>query len=378
MAPLDPQKTTYSDTTPQRRAITDLVSIISPRDTPLIARFGLSASPPAGWKIVNWPSTAVECLEDELHPTSDALDGSITSTATTITVDDQSVFHEGDVLLIGTEYVWVSARSASGQVLTVVRSFGGTTNATHADNATVTIVGNARLEGADTNDSSFMDIGSQKNWTQIFHEGVKVSRTAQKISQYGIAGEFEYQQMKKTQDLLKKMEIALVRGKLASGSGTTARAMGGLDYWINSAGGNTVSAGGAVTQADFEDALELAYADGGMPRVAVVSPANMQVIKNFYDASSFLRVDRTETTVGMTIQTIVTPFGEVELLMSRYVPDTIIPIIDPDHYALLAYDMPFFEELAQSGDYLRGQVVAEVSCLVRHPLKAHAEIIAIS
>ena len=40
MAQILPTLTTYSDTTLQKRTITDVVSIISPRDTPLIANLG--------------------------------------------------------------------------------------------------------------------------------------------------------------------------------------------------------------------------------------------------------------------------------------------------------------------------------------------------
>jgi hypothetical protein len=378
MAVLTAPKTTYSDTLPIRRTVADLISIIDPHDTPIIAYFGIKSAPPSDFKIVNWPNTTIELLHDTLQPLTDALDGSITSTATTITVDDADVFHVGDVVLLDSEYLYLTARSASGEVWTVVRSFGGTTNASHADNAVTTVISNARIEGAESDDSSMTSIGSTKNYTQIIHEGVKVTRTQEKISQYGIAGEYERQVMKKTQEALRKLERAVIRGKLSSGSSTVARMMGGIDYWINSSGGNTVSAGGAVTQATFEDALEAAYLDGGKPRVAFVSPANMQVIKNIYDRSNFLRVERTETTIGMTVNEVVTPFGKVDLVLNRWMPDSYVPIIDPDHFAILAFEEFSEEELAKTGDYVRGQIVGEFTCLVRHPQHAHAEIISIS
>jgi hypothetical protein len=39
MASLDQPKTTYSDTTPQIRVITDLISLIDPMDTPFLSVF---------------------------------------------------------------------------------------------------------------------------------------------------------------------------------------------------------------------------------------------------------------------------------------------------------------------------------------------------
>jgi len=381
MAALLGTKTSYSDTTPQKRTVSDYISLISPQDVPLIAYFGIQSSPPAGFSISNWPNTTVELLYDSLLAVSDPLSASITSTATTITMTDAGIFHEGDVGMVGTEIIWFSARSASGEIWTVVRSVAGTTNASHASAAVVTVIGNARLEGATNAVSSYNDITSGTNYTQIFHESVQVTRTAQKMSQYGIDGEYEYQMMKHQKEALRKLENTLVQGRLAAGSATVARMMGGLEYWINSSGGNTVSAGGAVVQADFEDALEAIYADGGMGTdnlVALVNPANMQVIKNFYDSSLFLRVARDEKTVGMTVTQVLTPFGTVDLLMSRWATTAVIPIINPEHFAILAYDDFFTEDLAQTGDSRVGELIGEFTCLVREPLKAHGAIVAIS
>ncbi len=377
-APLDPPITSYQDTTPQKRAVTDLISMISPVDTPLIARFGILPAAGPSFNVVNWPGTTVEWLEDKLNAVDDALNASITSTTTTITVDDQSVFHIGDVILIQSEYLYVSGHSATGQVLTVVRSFGGTTNATHADDLVVTVIGNARIEGAESDEDAVIDITTTSNFTQTLQAGLKVTRSQQKLTEYGRENTMEYQRMKKTKELLIKLERALWYGKPGAGSATVPRTLGGLDHFINSAGGNTTSAGGAVTQKDFEDTLLKAYTDGGSPSIALVSPTNMQVIKNFYDASGFLQIDRTETSVGMKIQTVVTPFGDVELLMSRNQPSTDIPLIDPDHFAILSFDPFFTRQIAITGDYEREELVGEFTCIVRHGLTAHGQIIAIS
>lgn len=376
--PIDAPVTSYSDTTPQKRAVTDLISMISPVDTPLIARFGIQSAAPSSFNLVNWPGTTVEWLEDNLNAVADLLDASITSTATTITVDDQSVFHIGDVLAIDSEHVNVTAHSATGQVLTVVRSFHGTTNASHVDDSVVTMIGNARLEGADADDDATIDITTTSNFTQIIQTGLKITRSQQKLTEYGRENTMEYQRMKKTKESLIKLERTLWYGVAGAGSDTVPRTLGGLNHFINSAGGNTVSAGGAVTQADFENALEAAYVDGGNPSIALVDPSNMQVIKNFYDASGFLQIDRTETSVGMKIQTVVTPFGDVELLMSRNMPSTDIPLIDADQFAILAFDPFFSRPLAISGDYEREELIGEFTTIVRHGLTAHAQIIAIS
>jgi hypothetical protein len=141
---------------------------------------------------------------------------------------------------------------------------------------------------------------------------------------------------------------------------------------------NTVSAGGAVVQADFEDALEAAFNDGGSgPWLAYMNSANLQVVKNFYDSSSFLRVDPTQTVVGMNVERILTPFGHVDLVLDRDAPSDKIYIVDPRHAGYLTY-FPFsWHELGLDGDYHKAEVVGEFTLAVRQD-KAHAAITAIS
>jgi hypothetical protein len=326
------------------------------------------------FRFVNWPSTKCEWLEDTLADLTDALNGAVLAADATITVDDASIFQEGHIILVESEQMWVSAVNTSTNVLTVTRGYSGAA-ADHADNTVVEIIGMARLEGDESDDVAFTDRVTGYNYTQIFHKEIKVSRTQNQITQYGIAEEFDYQAAKAVPELGRLIEKQLYRGARKAGSATTPRAFGGFGTFITD---NTVSAGGAVTQADFEDAVEAAYGDGGTgPWNAFCSPANMQVIKNFYDSANFLRVDRGETTVGMIIETVVTPFGPVNLVMDRWAPGDSIYIVDGNHAGMLTY-YPFTQEpLAKDGDYEKGQVVGEFTLCVRQD-KAHAAITGIS
>ena len=377
MASLDQPKTSYSDTTPQKRAISDVISMIDPRDTPFLAWGGLNNE--SKFRLVNWPGTSYEGLEDTMEAIDGlSLNGSITSTQTTVTVDDGTDFKVGDVLLVDSEYLVVSNVNTGTNVLTVyARNYGGT-QATHADNAVIAIIGMARLEGAESDTGPVTDVTSRTFYTQIFQDEVKVTRTQNQLQQYGIGKEFDYQAAKKVPHLMRLLERSCIRGVSSAGSATTPRSFAGFHTHINVSGANTISAGGAVVQADFEDALEAAYNDGGMPTVAFVSPANMQVIKNFYDSASFLNVKREDTVVGMVINRVHTPFGDVDLVIDRWMPDSFIDILDERHVGVVTL-FPFTQEpLAKTGDYERGQVVGEFGLVVRHPTQAHAAIIAIS
>lgn len=369
MAPLDSPLTSYSDTTPHKRAIEDAISLIDPADTVAIDAIGGLDGAMGKFRLVNWPHTKVEWLEDTLAPLTDTLSASITSTTTTISVADASVFQPGDIILLDSEQMWVSAVTLASELLTVTRAYSGS-SATH-QTGTITIVGQARLEGDDSDAVAFTDRTAPYNYTQIFQKEVKVSRTQSQLSQYGIDNEYDYQVEKIVPELGRRIERQLFYGARKAGSATTPRAFGGFSTFITD---NLVDFGAAITQSAFENAVKAAYNDGGGPRwVAFLSPDNLQTVKNIYDSSVYLRVDRSETAIGMTIETVRTPFGDVSLMLDRWATDTEVWIVDPNHAGMLTY-YPFSEEmLAKDGDYVKGEVVGEFTFLLRQD-KAHAAL----
>jgi hypothetical protein len=366
--------TSYSDTTPQKRVITDVISLIDPSDTPLVMALGGLDGASSKFRFVNGNGTKIEWLEDSLFALADTISHSLASNTTTISVSDGSKFQEGDIVSLGSaDYAWVSTADNSGDVLTVTRAYGGTA-ASMASGQTITIIGQARLEGDDSDDRAFTDREAPYNYTQIFHHEVKVSRTQNQISQYGIDEELEYQASKAVPSLMRLIEKNLFYGQRKAGSATTPRGFGGLGTFITD---NTAS-GASLAQSAFEDAAEAAYGDGGMgPWIAPLAPANMQKVKNFYDASAYLRVERDESTAGMVINRIATPFGMIDLLLDRWAPSGTIYLVDPKNAGLITY-YPFSRHpLAVTGDYEREEVVGEFSLAVRQD-KSHAKLTSVS
>jgi hypothetical protein len=150
--------------------------------------------------------------------------------------------------------------------------------------------------------------------------------------------------------------------------------MGGYQAFVT----DNKTSGATLSQTKFEDAVKLAYADGGNgPWLAFCSPTNLKIIKNFYDSSNFLRVDRTETTVGMVIERVLTPYGSVDLVLDRWAKDSEIPLIDPKHAGFITL-YPFTQEpLAKDGDFEKSEVVGEFTLALRQD-KAHALLTAVT
>ncbi len=220
--------TTYSDTTPQKRVITDVISLIDPSDAPMIEALGGLDGASGKFKFVNTPGKVVEWLEDTLIGLTGNLSVSTTATVVGLTLSDANNFQEGDILLIDSEYMWVSAQSASASTVTGTRGFNGSTTVSHAASVAVTKVGQARLEGADSDDIGFTDRTTGSNYTSILQQEVKVARTQREIAQYGITDEMAYQGNKVVPSLMRLIERMFFHSTAASaGSATTPRVTDG-------------------------------------------------------------------------------------------------------------------------------------------------------
>ena len=376
-------QSTYDDNSGviQKRVITDYITLIDPADAPFVEAMGGLDGGAKKFRFVNFPHTKVEWIEDTREPLAVGLFTAMNTVVTTavLLAASANMVQVGQILLFadGAEQMWVSAVASDGVTLTVSRGYGGTTATAQVvnNNTAIEILGIARLEGAESHGLGYTVRSTNYNHTQIMQREVKVSRSQNQISQYGIREEFDYQSNKAIPHLMRLIEKGVYKGTRSAGSSAAPRSFGGLGTFVTNNAINSGSA--AVTQAKFENALKAAYLDGGKPSKAFVSPTNMQVIKNFYDSANFLRVDTKEKTVGMTIEKIITPYGTVDLIMDRWAPDSTIYILDPEHVGFITY-YPFTSEpLAKTGDYQRGEVVGEFTLCVRMD-KAHAVITTIA
>lgn len=376
MAAYDQPVTTYSDTTPHVRVISDVIHLIDPVDTPFLDAIGGVAGGNSKFK-VNLKGYKVELLEDEYAPTSDvaAQGTTITTNTTVLTVTDASIFQDGHVIMIDAEYMVVSAVDVTNNTLTVEsRSYGGT-NATHVTTSTIYIVGMARLEGDDADYGPVVDITAPYNYTSIYQHGLKVTGTQQVISQYGIPDEFGYQANKALPEKLRLLDLALFHGVRAAGSASTRRSFGGLGTFITN---NSVNAGGAIAKSHIDTLMEYIMLDGGNPDLLVVHPSIGRDIKDLIDTSSFVRLGNENTQLGMSpITRISTQYGDLRMIMDRFCPSAKAYVLDSKKvgvYQLRPFQM---HDLAVTGDSKKGELLGEFSFLVAND-KAHGWIYGIT
>ena len=357
------QNITYSATIPQKRVVTDRIIMTEPMETVAVNALGLNnenkfafANGPGG------PNQPYEWLEDA-HNLQDLVNtANLTSlsTVTSIIVDNGDRFHIGDVVLIDAEYMLVT--SISTNTLTVTRDYGGT-QATHSDNAVVTIVGQARIEGTNTSDSPFTEPTSATNAVAILHKEIDISRSAANLQRYGIGNLVEWEIDKAMKELPVVLNRMAYHGQRKAGNSTTGSSFGGLETFITT-NINNLSSTPALTQRNIEDEMQDCWDAGGNPTLLLCNSWAKRKIADFYAGS--VRTERSETMGGIIIDRVVSPVGvELFVAMDRDCPDDSLYILDTNFVGYVTIDPFFWDPLGKVGDTAAfGQVVGEYSMVV--------------
>ncbi|MBY0111468.1 MAG: DUF5309 domain-containing protein [Phycisphaerales bacterium] len=109
---------------------------------------------------------------DTLLPNTDTLNQTTftpdASNATSLTVTAGSRFQIGDQVRPDASSEIMLVTGVAGNVLTVVRGYGGTTRVALTNGRRLFILGNAALEGADAVNARFTNRVRKANYTQIF------------------------------------------------------------------------------------------------------------------------------------------------------------------------------------------------------------------
>ncbi len=372
-------RTTYTDTAPQKRSLADMIGNIDWTEAPLLRLLGVNNE--SRFRLINWPRTKVEWLEDTMSPRSttaaEALDDS--ETGVDVATGTGAYFKEGDVLLIDSELLYVS--SVSTDTLTVIRGFGGSTAAAHNTGKAITLATIARLEGADYDTGHTTSLTNPYNYTQILSEAVTVTGSEQVDEKYGINDTLAYNiakligggdgigQKGKAGKLPILLQQTFYYGKRAAGSASTARAMSGFNSYVTTNVTNAASA--ALTRKMIEDAMQACFLAGGSPETIVCNAWARRKISSFYE--DFIRTERSEERGGSSITTIVTDFGELEVLFDRWCPTDHLYIIEKEKMGWITYRPFNIYDRASGGDYVIKDVLGEYSFVLMNET-AHARI----
>lgn len=357
MATFSGQQTTYNNTDVQPRVVMDRILMQDPYDIPMFTALGMVTD---GFS-VDPRGTKVEWLEQAYAAVADVSDAGLTSgtTTTTFTPDTIALYQPGHVIQIDSEKMWVSAVAAH---LTVVRGYGGTTQATHVNDSVIKIVGMARLEGDDADDSPSLNLTSAYNYTQIFEHQVKVSGSAEARAYYGNYDPWDSEIDGAMESLMLLLEKMPFYGERLVGSSSTPRGAGGLGEFLST--NTSALSSAALTRKDIEDMLEDIYGYGGNPDLIVTNSWGKRKLGSLYE-DHFERIadNRFE---GFRTDWLENPIQgkPLEVVVSRDCPAGYMYFLTRDQLGFIPYRDFSFYELAKTGDSRKGEVVGEWSFMV--------------
>ena len=360
--------TSYDNTLPQKRMVTDRIIMADPYDITTMLALGLDNA--SKFQFVNAPHRSYEWLEDAYPAVSDAAAATnITNstTTTTIAVTTGNLFHVGDVVQIDSEYVWVS--SISTNTLTVVRGFGGSTQATHESTSTVYIRYNARLEGAASSAAPWTEVTSGTNYSTIFHKEVKVSRDDKLFPNYGISGLKEYRIDQNMDILMEQLNRLPYYGQRAVGTSSAARSSGGFATFITT--NATALSSAALTRKNIDDEFQQIWAAGGKTDLILCDAWGQRKINDFYEG--FVETTRAESIGGVMIKQLMHPVtgALTKVVVDRHCPTGSMYLLDTRYVGYITIDPFFYEELAKTGDFETGETIGEYGFVCAYN-KAHS------
>ncbi|MBY0308429.1 MAG: DUF5309 domain-containing protein [Phycisphaerales bacterium] len=362
--------------------VADLVSIVSPFETPLLDHLGDGARSAA--------STIHEWIEDDLLTNADSVNQSSFSPnaqdATAITVANGSRFRVGDqVRPWGSKEVML-ATAVAGNAVTFTRRYGNSPASNLTNGQKLVILANAALEGDDAPDARFTTRSRKRNYTQIFSATVQVSGTVESVRAHAVGEEIEYQKTQRIRELLRDLENCVINGFAPAanqaGTSTVRRTMNGLlasiatNQFLPNTGPIPVGDGGG---ADFNEAI----LNAAMRTVWESTSARIDTIvvgstlKRRMNA--WLTPWRTTTPQAETYRNLVTryesDFGRCSIIVSRNVaPDTVL-LLDSSRVGVLplAGRSFHYKPMGAAGDRTTGMLIGEYTLELRNE-QAHAVI----
>lgn len=356
--------------------VSDIVSIVSPFETPLLAHLGDAKRPAM--------STIHEWLEDELLPNTDTLNQTTftpnATDATSLTVANGSRFQAGDQVRPGFTGEVMFVSGVSGNTLTVVRGYGGTTKAALSNGMTLYILGNAALEGDDAPNARFTNRVRKRNFTQIFTATVQVSGSMRAARQHGVADEVDFQKQERLRELLRDLENCVINGVAPAatqqGSSSVRRTMNGITRQLTSnvftpgAGGIPPGGGGGSNELN-EDVLNAALRliwekSSSKIDTIVVNGSQKRKINQFVGQNRSYVPD--DTRFRELVSVYESDFGVARVILSRWVsPDSVL-LLDSSRIEVPALEGRSFhyKPLAATGDRESGQVIGEYTLALRN------------
>lgn len=250
---------------------------------------------------------------------------------------------------------------------------------------------NAQLEGDVAPTAVFGATTRAGAYTQIFSKTATVSGTVQNTVKAGRGkDELAYQITKKTKELKRDIEWAMLNNAIQNaGNTTTARQTRGLNGWVDSnysigSGGNmpaytaniarTAGTNRGLTETLLKSVIQQVYSAGGDPDIIMVNPIQRQVVSGFSSSNTRFQ-DVSNKTLVSTISVYESDFGTLKVVPNRFQDLTsgtttytanvgTAYVLESGKLASAFLRNFQVNDLAVTGDYMAKQIVTELALKV--------------
>lgn len=350
--------------------VSDLISIVSPYETPLLDVLG------DGLRAAT--STHHEWLEDELLPNKDAINDDMIGNptgATQFAVAHGERFRLGDQVQVEGAKELMLVTAVGANTITVVRGYAGTTPQALEDGQRLNILGNAALEGDDRPAARFTNRARKSNWTQIFTAAVEVSGTDMAANQLGLADEMDYQKQERLRELLRDLENTVINGGTPAatpqGGAAVRRTMRGVIAHLASnvfrPGDAGFPAGNALDEEKINYVLRRIW-ENSSGNVDLIVAGGYQKRKINAFLSAHRGYSAKDTAYRDMVSLYESDFGVCRIVTTRWMPQDAVLLLDSSRISV----MPLtgrsfhFKPLASTGDYECGELIGEYTLELRN------------
>src|SRR3990167_237702 len=280
------------------------------------------------------------CLEAQIQPIFDDVNGAQTAADTAIEVDNGAYFKANDLVLNTRTGEIIRVKGRVANTLTVVRGYGTVSAQAMNDNDELRRLGNAFEEGAAADTAKTVQVDSVVNYTQVFKTALTLTGTEMSTTLYGGMDLPLRQKMSGIEHSM-KIESAFLFGQRYERLTTSAvnqatshpiRTTRGILRFISS---NAISIGGPLSEATFNNEF-LRYvftADKNyrQKRTLFVSPLAGGIMNQW--ANGKIQLVPSDKTFGITVNRYLSFFGEVNIVMH--------PLLEGDIYSgyIVAIDL---------------------------------------
>lgn len=248
------------------------------------------------------------------------------SSATSIVVDDGSIFLPGDLIRVYTNGDWgevMKVTAISTNTLTVVRGYGSTAATALVDNDPLVRIADAQAEFSSAPESSAEKYDEYYNYTQQIITTARHSQRAIDTKTY-TGEEAITRRAEAAEEHKLKTERTFILGErtiVGAGTKDAVTTTGGLQWYVKQAIANgfdvaTNQGSGTLTLAQWETFLEAkGFLAGSDEKVLLASPRLISVLNNL--VRDKIQLENNSNRYGINTQIYDSPHGRVHIVRHR-------------------------------------------------------------